>query len=482
MYIVWIVGSAGEARLAIVAAEVLKAQGVEISFASEFSETVNFLRQSGWPATPIADQLQPASEYGEAAIERIDRAFPEPGIHLLAFAEARARRKEDIESFHPLVAQHLDYWSKDFGRRRPDAVVSWQSGSLSIRAPLSVARALGIKTLIFVNGATLGRAAIADMGESENWTELVELNERTKNFSLSAADAEMARAHIREILELHSTFQPRRTPIWPGGLLRPTLSRLWQALSGKVDDSGTSLIRVNWQQYWERLCWGLKLKFNILKYHNLDRSERYVYFPMQNLVDVKLTGRNPLYADQVALAESIALAMRPGLTLYVREHPNHPGMYNFKRLKRLTRNPRVKLIHPHNSNIELVRYAAAVVCVNSTAGWEAYVNQVPVVVLGNPFFRRSRLVFEIDNLNDLSLMIRRAVDAGSKLYSDRADEWLWFIWASLATCAPGHPFGYKKIFNSVPEQDMQSNGRLIGKALLSKLQRINSAASARAAV
>jgi hypothetical protein len=132
----------------------------------------------------------------------------------------------------------------------------------------------------------------------------------------------------------------------------------------------------------------------------------------------------------------------------------------------------VKLVHPYDSNIELVRQAAAVVCVNSTAGWEAYVNRVPVVVLGNPFFRRSRLAFGIDNLNELSEKIRQAADEGAQVYRDRHEEWLWFIWAALTTCAPGYPWGYKEIFGAVPKQDDELNGRLLGKALLAKLHRV----------
>jgi Capsule polysaccharide biosynthesis protein len=353
--------------------------------------------------------------------------------------------------------------------------VSWQSASLANRAPLAVARAIGSRALIFVNGPSLGRIAIADIDESENWSALVTLAATTRDFCLSDEQRAIALAHVREILDLHARFRPRETPLWSKGLISPLIACGYRALCTGSSNVDTWLAVVQWKQHWERVAWLSRRKLGLLPYHWLNRSERYIYFPMQNMADVKLTGRNPVYADQIALAEHIAVSLRPDLVLYIREHPNHPGTYDLARLKRLVRDRRVKLVHPHESNIALIRHAAAVVCVNSTAGWEAYTCQVPTVVLGNPFYRRSRLVFGVDNLNDMSRAIRRAVDEGPKLYRESQNEWLWFIWAALTTCAPGSPFGYKIIFGAVPKQDPIINGRLIGDALLERLEAMRQA-------
>ncbi len=470
MRIVWIVASLGEARIASVAAERLQEDGIAVEFASEFSDTLSLLRDRCWPVVSILAEVQPRAAFDGEAIERLDRRFPDPGIRLLAFAEARARRNRDIESFHASAAQQLDLWSRRFADAMPDAVVCWQSASLANRAPISVARAFGIRTLIFVNGPTFSRSAIGDIDESENWSELINLIEAQPGFKLDANARKLALDHVDEVLKVHAQFRPRETPILPRGVFKPIVTS-WtrKAANASGPDERRFPAVLEWKLYWERIIWSLKDRAGLLPYSNLQLAERYVYFPMQNLADVKLTGRNPVYADQVALAEQIALSMRPGLKLYVREHPNHPGMYDVARLKRLARDPMVRLIHPHESNIDLIRHATAVVCVNSTAGWEAYLSQVPVVVLGNPFFRRSRLVFGVDNLNDLSRLIRRAVDEGRRLYAERQNEWLWFIWAALVTCSPGYPFGYKVIFGAVPKQDPVVNGRLIGEALLARL-------------
>ena len=470
MKILWIVAARGEAQLAIGATQLLRSRGIAVEFASEFPSTVRFLRDNAWPVVAIHEQLSPASSFDDESIAQLDRDIPDPGIHLLAYGQARAQRHDDAARLYVEVAQQIDFWRKRFREQRPDVVISWQSASLSTRAPVSVARALGVRTLIFVNGPSFSRSAIADIDESENWSSLVERVARTKDFHLDESQRAIAEAHVREISELHGRFRPRETPLWPSGLIRPMLGRAVKTLLGRPGERVSwQVTRVQWTQHWERVFWLMRLKAGMLPYQPMQTTESYVYFPMQNQADVKLTGRNPIYADQVSLAEHIAVSMRPGLMLYVREHPNHPGTYDLARLKKLACRRNIKIVHPYESNIALIRHAAAVVCVNSTAGWEAYVNQVPTVVLGNPFFRRSRLVHGVDNLNELSRTIRRAVDEGKKRYREHQDEWLWFVWAALDTCPEGYSFGYKKIFGVIPKQDMNENGRKLGLALLDRL-------------
>jgi hypothetical protein len=472
MKIIWNVAAGAETRLAMAAALAVRAGGVDVEFATAFEASARLLRQNDWPVTLLDASAMAAVRVDDAAVAEIDRLCPQPGVRFLAFSEARVRRDDSqTEPLYAITARSLMFWRRLLDERRPDALVCWQSASLATRAPLSAARSLGIQTLIFTNGPTFGRVAIADIDESENWTELDAMLANAGSFELDDAARKMAFAHIREITEVHGTFKPRKISLVPDWAMLKGYIR--SHLAAARNGADTPIERIQWRQHWQQVWWKGRLKLGLLQYHWLDPSERYVYFPMQNMSDVKLTGRNPVYADQIALAEQIALSMRPGLTLYVREHPNHPGMYDNTRLKRLLRHNLVKLIHPYESNIELIKKAAAVVCVNSTAGWEAYVNCVPLILLGNPYVRRSPLVFGVENLNDLSATIRRAVDEGPSLYRERQKEWLWFIYAALASCAPGHSFGYKEIFGSLPKQELSSNGRAVGEALLGKLRRLS---------
>lgn len=470
MKILWNVGSRQEAALAVVAAQEFTKNDIGVLFITSLHETANFLKDKGCPVVFADESALKAPPLSEGDLIRLDKEFPLPGIRFLAFSEARAYRRDDVDAFYHTTGRTLLFWQALIERDPPDALLSWQSASLFNRAPLSICAAMGVPTLTLINGPSLGRVTIADLGEREVWTELLDALDAPKSYALDAPGHKLVEEHIREISEVNGKFKPRTVYVLPD---KTTILTCLSAIIAPGRSKGdVHAAKINLKQYWERISWKTRLSLGLLPYKRLDPKESYIYFPMQNTADIKLTGRNPVYADQLALAEQIALSMRPGMTLYVREHPNHPGMYDNARLRRLLKHPFVKLIHPYESNIDLIKNAAAVVCVNSTAAWEAYVNRVPLVVLGHPFVRWSRLVFGVDGLNDLSGAIRRAVDEGPSLYRECEDEWRWFMHVALTTCPPGHSFGYKTIFGSVPAQDMTENGARVGQALLAKLRRL----------
>jgi hypothetical protein len=220
-----------------------------------------------------------------------------------------------------------------------------------------------------------------------------------------------------------------------------------------------------------RTGWTWLTRTGLLAYGQVDEQRPYVYFPMQQEVGARLAGQYPAYADQIALAEQIARVVPPGCQLVVKEHPTHPGLYDWRRLRALQRLANVVVVHPHTDNARLIERARALIVVSSTAGWEAFLARVPVVALGRTFYACSDLVFFVPSIHDLPRALRAALDAGRGLYDRRDDEWLWFIHQTLATSNPGSAFGYKKLFE-VLEAKEESNGTLMGRQIAAKLQRM----------
>src|SRR5262249_43764835 len=159
-----------------------------------------------------------------------------------------------------------------------------------------------------------------------------------------------------------------------------------------------------------------------------------------------LAGQYPEYADQIALAEQIARVVPPGHTLVVKEHPTHPGVYDWRRLRRLQTLGHGTPVHPHTQNMRLIRGPRAGVGGRPPGGWEAFLARVPVVALGRTYYSCSDLVFSASSLHDLPHRLRAALAAGRDLYDRRHEEWLWFIQQAMATSNPGSAFGYKKLF------------------------------------
>ncbi len=491
----WITASAGEASIALPASRVLATNGIETSFASALDESIRFFAAHKTPVCYIRAHLPPAPRrLTPAQLDELDRRYSPPGIISLMYAESKACHLRDSNTLLPLTLRYLAFWEQFLEQERADAVIMWQSTSLPSRSMWAVAHAHGLPHLIMVNGPSLDHLTLADISEEAIWSELLEVLNSEAPHTLTPEQRLEALALVGKVTRLHSKFKPRPTSIMPPPIIqdmtitaRLSLRALQHRLSASNSTPATALplIEEHLQQQaiqrdnqWRRFRWAWLTRLRLLTYTRPDFTQPYIYFPMQNEVDVKLSTRNALYNDQTYLARLIARAVPPGYKLYVKEHPNHPGMYRWKDLKQLQQIANVELIHPHADNVQLIRNAGAVIVISSTAGWEGYLWQVPVVSLGGDFCSHSRLVFSVGSLNDLRMTLRAALSNGRSQYARQSEEWLWFIWQVIATSHAGSAFGYRVMFNAIGKKESQANGAVIGTGLSEKLLRLFSAAPA----
>jgi hypothetical protein len=491
--------SAGEARLAVPAAAAMAEEGIESVFTTWLLECARFLYDFGpKDAVYVPAALPPAAAAGSGEIELLDRRYPVPGLAALAYAEMRARYLRDRDALVPLAAQYVRFWERFLPDQRIDAAVIWTSSNLSCRSLWSVARAMGLPALIIGSGPTYDHFSLADIGEETVWSELLEaLKTSPAGRRLEPAAREEALRLAGQIGERHASFKPRPTSLLPADFvgrlkrspfgrgtgatlralrLRKRSRRQWpspEAIAAFPDrpEETALLRRLEVHLDRRRSGWAWLTRSRLLRYDRADFGRPYVYFPMQQEVGARLAGHAPPYSDQIGLAEWIAQMLPPGVRLYVKEHPTHPGIYDWRRLRRLQRLSNVTVVHPHTHGEKLIRSAQAVVVVSSTAGWEAFLARIPVVALGRTYYSCSDLVFAVEGLNDLPRKLRLALDAGPGLYDRREEEWLWFIYQAIATAHRGSPFGYKRLFEVLEPGDMDANGTLIGRGLAGKIRR-----------
>lgn len=463
----------GEAPLAAAIGRKLTAHGIEVLFAMPHS-FLHLVERPFEGFCPL-DWIPKNLELDDQEIVRIDRRVSPPGLASLAFAEAVARRLDDKSAFHKVAASYVTGWERFLTEKKADVLILWQTAGLFDRAGWSAAKGLGLQVWMLTNGPGFFRFPISDVDEREMWTELIARTRTTGPRIPTSEQRKLVNEHIAEVTRIHSKFQPRHTNLFDWRAIAMDLRDYLKMRSSDFDPyamdvetsnrmraRGLNIMRIAW-------AWRDKLRLN--GYEPADLSEPYVYLALQNGIDVKLTVRNPFYANQETVAEAVADAMPPGVKLYVKEHPNHPGMYDSGRLKKLGRRPNVSVVHPTTDNVSLIRNAKAVVVISSTAGWESYVWRVPVVSLGQNFFNLSRLAFAVDNPNALSTQINKAIAAGRSNYDVNEDEWVWFIAAVLETCHPGSIFGYRSVFGSLAAREHDENGGEIATGILDKLRR-----------
>jgi hypothetical protein len=134
-------------------------------------------------------------------------------------------------------------------------------------------------------------------------------------------------------------------------------------------------------------------------------GERYVFYPFHVPLDFQLTVRCPEFLDQIALVERIAASLPEGICLYIKEHPASIGALSVGRLRRALARRNVRLISPKQSAFDLIRHAEAVVSVNSKVGMEALMQNKPVLVLGQTYYRDKGVTVDWDQRSELSLAL-----------------------------------------------------------------------------
>jgi len=130
-----------------------------------------------------------------------------------------------------------------------------------------------------------------------------------------------------------------------------------------------------------------------------DYSRKFVYLPLHKSPEVT----DMFYGDQYAHHESfvfnVAKKLPSDYCLYVKDHTSMIGIRPLSFYAKLKSFYNVEFMHPYVSTFDLAGHSAVTLAVTGTAGWESYLRNRPVVVLGNVFYNFLPDLLHID-LND----------------------------------------------------------------------------------
>jgi hypothetical protein len=165
---------------------------------------------------------------------------------------------------------------------------------------------------------------------------------------------------------------------------------------------------------------GWVIQYNMLKYirrwllqssyREPDFSCRYIYFPFHVPYDVQLTSRSRLFYFQEGFVEYVARIIPPGYKLFIKEHPASIGGHSVSVLRKiLQQHTNTILIHPRVNSYHLIKNAALIISINSKVGFEALMQGKKVVVVGDAFYKKKGVTYDVCTLNDLEFVINEAL-------------------------------------------------------------------------
>lgn len=149
-------------------------------------------------------------------------------------------------------------------------------------------------------------------------------------------------------------------------------------------------------------------------------NEQYVFYPLHTEPESALNTLSKEFNNQVALIDLTAKALPVGVILVVKEHvfglsTRPPGFYEW-----LNELPNVCIAPSYVSGAELAQNSLFTVTITGTAGMEAAVSGVPVIVFSkNVLFASMKHVYHVTDVIDLRETINQLVN-----HSQPRKEWL----------------------------------------------------------
>lgn len=202
------------------------------------------------------------------------------------------------------------------------------------------------------------------------------------------------------------------------GNLRSALNDLFRSIKFKNKSKGKSLLA-------ER-------KYRSYKNYTLTKlfidssnlyEKPYFLFPLNVPEDAQLVLRAPTYRDLLSICSQISNVLPYGFNLLIKEHPGHPGMFDYGQLKQFLKKHRNIKFVPARIQLkgDLLRKSTALITINSTSGFEALIAGKPVMTLGDSFYRGHGLTVDVDKPSDLQEAINRCIaDSNETSSADKA--------------------------------------------------------------
>ena len=131
-------------------------------------------------------------------------------------------------------------------------------------------------------------------------------------------------------------------------------------------------------------------------------DDKYIIYPLHYEPEASTLVRAFKFSDQLALIKSITKVLPLDVKLIVKEHGGNKGYRKTEFYRELSYMPNVVLRPPEYNVTELISNCICVITLTGRMGWEAIVNNKPVITLGRSYWSSFYKVHNVQSLKELS--------------------------------------------------------------------------------
>ena len=311
-----------------------------------------------------------------------------------------------------IIEQELEFYNQVLDEIKPDYVILRAPEFQDIELFYKVCKAKKINTLVLSTMKFGSRWIIASKPYP-----VIEFSQ--ENNSIKIKSFEILRKKVDEYSKLYKSIFSST------GKLRVTNSQkisalklLFSTFSSSNINSYHDVGKTPWKIFVKTISTSVKGSYR--KWFlgkntiiSLPLNSPYVYFPLHAEPDVSILRVGDFYEDQFSVIKNISQSLPVEMNLLVKEHPAMwlVGWRSTEFYKKISRLPKVQLIHPSVSNESLLQNASLVITIAGTVALEATFYEKPCIVFSDINCSSISSILKINNLSDLPQLIRKALDS-----------------------------------------------------------------------
>lgn len=414
--------------------------GVESVFVCKTRRVYEYYLKKGFPSFYISEIFNDGTKLTEDDIIKLDQKYGPPGIKAIGGSDVQLDNLFGLDQTgkEELVAKAYLWWEKFMTNQNIDYFIGRDSATFMTRTIYNLAHRCGLPFAQLWAGPADDLVTLDDVNENHVWSDLLTILCQGVR-ELSPEERSVCDEFINK--RLASIESKMRLRLVPPSFLRSIKNYLGLRYHSKKrlskdDPIVTAALIFGHKQLWKKIIW--KYFTRIFFHYDKPRDEDYVFFPFYSGLETFYLSNHHFWAlNEVSLIKEVAHSLPIGCKLYVKEHPMNPGDFSFRQLRELRKIPNVRVLFPSVNSNDLVKKSKAVIVMEGTTGWEAFLEKRPVICFGTSFFAYSSLIYRPKSISKLPEIIWQAIRDGSSRYVANEKEWFWFIYAVLSSCGSG---------------------------------------------
>lgn len=147
-------------------------------------------------------------------------------------------------------------------------------------------------------------------------------------------------------------------------------------------------------------------------FDRFSNENKFVYFPLHLQPEYSTMLLAPMHLNQIEVIRKISRSIPINYKLYVKEHPHmikYRGWRNLDYYKEIRNIPNVELLDPYMSSQRLIKQSEMVATITGTAGLEALFHEKPVIVFGDPHYKKVPLIYKSTSSKEIANQIQNGL-------------------------------------------------------------------------